>query len=72
MQQQLHVITIMRAGQKGRKGNNKKDERIEEEREYEACATSYGFYITKWTGMATNTLFFITEGIVTQTLAGWK
>lgn len=43
-----------------------------EEREYEACATSYAFCVTKWTGMATNTLFFITEGIVTQTLAGWK
>jgi hypothetical protein len=51
MQQQLHVITIMRAVQK--------------ERKFEACATSYGFYITKWTGMETNTLFFITEGIVT-------
>lgn len=30
MQQQLHVITIMRAGQKERKGNKKKEQRIEE------------------------------------------
>jgi hypothetical protein len=29
-------------------------------------------YITKWSGMATNTLFFITEGIVTETLADCK
>lgn len=29
-------------------------------------------YITEWTGMATNTLFFITEGIVTETLADCK
>jgi hypothetical protein len=54
------------------KRNKKKEERIEARKKIEACASSYGFYITKWTGMAANTLFFITECIVTWTLAGWK
>lgn len=30
------------------------------------------FCVTKWTVMATNTLFFITDGIITETWAGCK
>lgn len=30
------------------------------------------FCVTKWTGKATNTLFFITDGIIIETWAGCK
>lgn len=52
MQQQLHVITIMRAVQKERKGNKKKEERIERRKKIRSLCYFVWFlyYKMDWNG----------------------
>lgn len=58
------------SGEKEEVRNKKQEGRIE--RKKGETKKHVLHYITKWSGMATNTLFFITEGIVTETLADCK